>query len=153
AEAIGYHPRMILAGRRVNDGMGGYIAGQLVKAVIKKQIQVGGARVLIMGLAFKENCPDLRNTRVIDIIAELKEYEMSVEVFDPWVDEDAAAREYGIDLIREPETDTFDAIIMAVAHTQFQVLGASAIRSLGKANHVIYDLKYVLNKDESDIRL
>jgi len=153
AQAIGYYPQMILAGRRINDGMGVYIAGQLVKALIKKQIQVGGARVLIMGLAFKENCPDLRNTKVIDIITELKEYGMDIEVFDPWVDEDEAAREYGISPISEPETGAYDAIIMAVAHTQFRALGASAIRAMGKANHVIYDLKYALNADESDIRL
>jgi UDP-N-acetyl-D-galactosamine dehydrogenase len=153
AESIGYYPQMILAGRRVNDGMGVYIAGQLVKALIKKQIQVCGARILIMGLAFKENCPDLRNTKVVDIIAELKEYRINVEVFDPWVDKDAALREYDIVPISEPEIGAYDAIIMAVAHTQFKELGASAIRALGKDNHVIYDLKYVLNADESDIRL
>jgi UDP-N-acetyl-D-galactosamine dehydrogenase len=153
AESIGYYPQMILAGRRVNDGMGVYIAGQLVKALIKKQIQVGGARILIMGLAFKENCPDLRNTKVVDIIAELKEYRMNIEVFDPWVDKDAAVREYDIVPINEPETGAYDAIIMAVAHTQFKALGAPAIRTLGKDNHVIYDLKYVLSADESDIRL
>jgi UDP-N-acetyl-D-galactosamine dehydrogenase len=153
AESIGYYPQMILAGRRVNDGMGVYIAGQLVKALIKKQIQVCGARILIMGLAFKENCPDLRNTKVVDIIAELKEYRINVEVFDPWVDKDAALREYDIVPISEPEIGAYDAIIMAVAHTQFKALGASAIRALGKDNHVIYDLKYVLNADESDIRL
>jgi UDP-N-acetyl-D-galactosamine dehydrogenase len=153
AESIGYYPQMILAGRRVNDGMGVYIAGQLVKALIKKQIQVGGARILIMGLAFKENCPDLRNTKVVDIIAELKEYGMNVEVFDPWVNEDAAVREYDIDPISEPEKGAYDAIILAVAHTQFKVLGVPAIRALGKANHVMYDLKYVFNADESDIRL
>jgi UDP-N-acetyl-D-galactosamine dehydrogenase len=153
AESIGYYPQMILAGRRVNDGMGVYIAGQLIKALIKKQIQVSGARILIMGLAFKENCPDLRNTKVVDIIAELKEYGMNIEVFDPWVDEDAAAREYGIGPISEPEKGAYDAIIIAVAHTQFKALGVPAIRALGKASHVIYDLKYVFNADESDIRL
>jgi len=153
AESIGYYPQMILAGRRVNDGMGVYIAGQLVKALIKKQIQVGGARILIMGLAFKENCPDLRNTKVVDIIAELKEYGMNIEVFDPWVDEDAAAREYDIGPISEPEKGAYDAIIIAVAHTQFKALGVPAIRALGKASHLIYDLKYVFNEDESDIRL
>ncbi len=153
AEAIGYHPRMILAGRRVNDGMGGYIAGQLVKALIKKQIQVNNSRILIMGLTFKEDCPDLRNTKVIDIITELQEYGIEVDVYDPWVNVEEAKREYNIIPLVEPKPDTYDAIVLAVAHDQFKAMGAQAIRALGKPNHVLYDVKYVLSANESDIRL
>jgi UDP-N-acetyl-D-galactosamine dehydrogenase len=153
AEAIGYHPQMILAGRRVNDGMGRYVAGQLVKALIKKHIQVEGARILIMGLAFKEDCPDLRNTRVVDIIEELKEYNLQVDVFDPWANAAEAEKEYGIMLVPQVESGTYDAMMLAVAHHQFKEMSARDIRALGKLNHILYDLKYVLGVDESDIRL
>jgi UDP-N-acetyl-D-galactosamine dehydrogenase len=153
AESIGHYPQMILAGRRVNDGMGSYIAGQLVKALLKKKIQVEGARILIMGLTFKEDCPDLRNTKVIDIISELSEYGIAVDVFDPLVNVEAAKREYGISPVVTIENNTYDAILIAVAHRQFKEMGAPAIRALGKSNHVLYDLKYVLKADEVDIRL
>jgi UDP-N-acetyl-D-galactosamine dehydrogenase len=153
AESIGHYPQMILAGRRVNDGMGSYIAGQLVKALLKKKIQVEGARILIMGLTFKEDCPDLRNTKVIDIISELSEYGIAVDVFDPLVNIEAAKREYGISPVVTIENNTYDAILIAVAHRQFKEMGAPAIRALGKSNHVLYDLKYVLQADEVDIRL
>ncbi len=153
AEAIGYHPQMILAGRRVNDGMGRYVAGQLVKALIKKHIQVEGARVLIMGLAFKENCPDLRNTRVVDIIEELREYNVQVDVLDPWVSAEEAEEEYGLVPVTEAGAGVYDAMVIAVAHHQFKEMSAQAIRALGKPNHLVYDLKYVLSADESDIRL
>jgi len=153
AEAIGYHPQMILAGRRINDGMGRYVAGQLVKALIKKHIQVEGVRVLIMGLAFKEDCPDLRNTRVVDIIDELREYNVQVDVLDPWVNAAEAEEEYGIIPVHEAEAGVYDAIVLAVAHHQFKEMPAQAIRALGKPKHLIYDLKYVLKADESDVRL
>jgi UDP-N-acetyl-D-galactosamine dehydrogenase len=153
AESIGHYPQMILAGRRVNDGMGSYIAGQLVKALLKKKIQVEGARILIMGLTFKEDCPDLRNTKVIDIISELSEYGIEVDVFDPLVNVEAAKREYGISPVVTIENNTYDAILIAVAHRQFKEMGAPAVRALGKSNHVLYDLKYVLKADEVDIRL
>ncbi len=153
AQAIGYHPEIILAGRRLNDNMGAYVVTQLVKGMIKKKIQVEGAKVLILGLSFKENCPDIRNTKIIDIVAELKEYETQVDVYDPWVDQAEAEHEYGITPVQSVEKNTYDAVILAVAHEQFKEMGADAIRALGKTNHVLYDLKYVLSQAESDIRL
>ncbi len=153
AQAIGYHPEIILAGRRLNDSMGGYVVAQLVKAMTKRRLQVEGARVLVMGLTFKENCPDLRNTRVVDIVAELKDYNCAVEVYDPWVSAHDAEHEYGITPIEAPAAGAYDAVIIAVAHRQFSALGAAGIRALGKPNHVLYDLKYVLAKDEADLRL
>jgi UDP-N-acetyl-D-galactosamine dehydrogenase len=153
AQAIGYHPEIILAGRRLNDGMGAYVASQLVKAMNKKRVRVDGARVLVMGFAFKENCPDLRNTRVIDIVNELKEYSVQVDVFDPWVDAEAVRQEYGITPVSSPQQQAYDGIILAVAHQQFRTMGATAIRALGKAEHVVCDLKYLLDRKESDFRL
>lgn len=155
AEAIGYHPQIILAGRRLNDSMGGYVVAQLVKAMTKKRIHVDGARVLLMGLAFKENCPDLRNTRVIDIVNELKEYNCEVDVFDPWADSKEAEDEYGITPIEQSALmpDTYDAIILAVGHSQFKEMGVKKIRMLGKDSHVLYDIKYLLDSSESDLRL
>ncbi|ENR1261529.1 Vi polysaccharide biosynthesis UDP-N-acetylglucosamine C-6 dehydrogenase TviB, partial [Acinetobacter baumannii] len=136
AQAIGYHPEIILAGRRLNDNMGAYVVTQLVKGMIKKKIQVEGAKVLILGLSFKENCPDIRNTKIIDIVAELKEYETQVDVYDPWVDRAEAEHEYGITPVQSVEKNTYDAVILAVAHEQFKEMGAAAIRALGKNNHV-----------------
>ncbi len=153
AQALGYHPEIILAGRRLNDSMGGYAVAQLVKAMTKKRIQVDGARVLVMGLAFKENCPDLRNTRIVDIVAELREYNCQVDVYDPWVSAEESVHEYGITPIRSPEPGTYDGVILAVAHNEFRALGAHGIRALGKPVHVLYDLKYVLAADEADLRL
>ncbi len=153
AQALGYHPEIILAGRRLNDSMGGYAVAQLVKAMTKKRIQVDGARVLVMGLAFKENCPDLRNTRIVDIVAELQEYNCQVDVYDPWVSAEESVHEYGITPIRSPEPGTYDGVILAVAHNEFRALGADGIRALGKPVHVLYDLKYVLAADEADLRL
>lgn len=153
AEAIGYHPQIILAGRRLNDSMGTHVAGQLVKALIQRRLHVNGARVLIMGLTFKENCPDLRNTRVVDVIAELREYGVLVDVFDPWVDPEEAQHEFGITLINAPEAATYDGIILAVRHTQFAEMGAAKLRSFGKNEHVLYDLKHILPLVESDLRL
>jgi UDP-N-acetyl-D-galactosamine dehydrogenase len=162
AQAIGYHPEIILAGRRLNDSMGAYVAAQLVKAMTKKRFQVDGAKVLVMGLAFKENCPDLRNTRIIDVISELQEYNCRVDVFDPWVNIEEAQREYDITPTNSLQTHSnlesvgggdYDAIILAVAHRQFTAMGASAIRALGKPGAVLYDLKYVLGSAESDLRL
>lgn len=153
AQAIGYHPEIILAGRRINDGMGEYVVAQIVKAMTKRRIQVGGAKVLVMGLAFKENCPDIRNTRVVDIISELMKFNCMVDVYDPWVAIDESQSEYGITPITKPGDGQYDAIILAVAHHQFRSMGAAAIRDLGKENAVLYDLKYVLSKKESDMRL
>ncbi|MDB5466597.1 MAG: Vi polysaccharide biosynthesis protein VipA/TviB, partial [Phenylobacterium sp.] len=144
AEDLGYHPEVILAGRRINDAMGGYVARELVKEMIRRSAAVKGARVLVMGLAFKENCPDLRNTRVIDIIQELKDYEAQVDVWDPWIAAADARHEYGLDLIEAPEAGTYDAIVLAVAHEQFAQLGPQKIRALGKAGAVIFDVKSML---------
>ncbi|MEG2445462.1 MAG: Vi polysaccharide biosynthesis UDP-N-acetylglucosamine C-6 dehydrogenase TviB [Acinetobacter sp.] len=153
AQSIGYHPEIILAGRRLNDSMGAYVVTQLIKQMIKKKIQVEDAKVLLLGLSFKENCPDIRNTKIIDIVKELEEYHVAVDVYDPWVDSAEAQHEYNILPIDAPKLAEYDAIILAVAHEQFKQMGAKGIRELGKANHVLYDLKYVLAQHESDIRL
>jgi len=153
AQAIGYHPEIILAGRRLNDSMGEYVVSQLVKTMTKQRIHVQGARVLVMGLTFKENCPDLRNTRVVDIVKELGEYGVSVDVYDPWVDAEEAQHEYGLAPVTQPEPGVYDGIILAVAHQQFVDMGATAIRALGKPQHVLYDLKYVLSAESTDLRL
>ncbi|MFP5422564.1 MAG: Vi polysaccharide biosynthesis UDP-N-acetylglucosamine C-6 dehydrogenase TviB [Gammaproteobacteria bacterium] len=153
AESIGYHPEIILAGRRLNDSMGAYVVSQLIKGMLKRRIHVDGARVLVMGLTFKENCPDLRNTKVVDIVRELADYNILVDVYDPWVSVEEAQHEYGITPIAEPAVNTYDGIILAVAHNEFRALGAENIRKHGKAAHVLYDLKYLLNAAESDLRL
>jgi UDP-N-acetyl-D-galactosamine dehydrogenase len=153
AESIGYHPQIILAGRRLNDSMGAYVVTQLVKAMTKKRLQVDGARVLIMGLTFKENCPDLRNTRVVDIVKELADYNVHTDVYDPWVSAAEAQHEYGISPTTQLTPGTYDAIVLAVAHHQFKAMGATAIRALGKPDHVLYDLKYLFPSADSDIRL
>ena len=153
AQAIGHHPEIILAGRRLNDSMGSYVVSQLVKAMLKRRIHIDGARVLVMGLTFKENCPDLRNTRVVDIVRELSDYNVTVEVFDPWINATEAQHEYGITPVNEPATAAYDGIILAVAHEQFRAMGADNIRKLGKPQHVLYDLKYVLRPEEADLRL
>lgn len=153
AEAIGHEPRIILAGRRLNDGMGSYIANQLVKAMIARDIKIRGARVLVMGLTFKENCPDLRNTRVIDVVAELRAFGIEAEVHDPWADAAEAAHEYGLELTPEPADGAYDGIVLAVAHNEFRDMGAAAIRRFGKPHHIIYDLKYIVPAEAADLRL
>ena len=153
AEAIGYHPQIILAGRRLNDSMGAYVAGQLVKQMLKRRMHVQGARVLVMGLTFMENCPDLRNTRVVDVIAELQHYGVQVDVYDPWVDRDEAQHEYGLTPVEAPEAGAYEGVILAVAHDEFQQMGIEKLRALGKPELILYDLKYVLAPGESDIRL
>ena len=153
AQAVGYHPEIILSGRRLNDNMGAYVANQLIKAMIKRRIQIEGARVLVMGLTFKENCPDLRNTRVVDIVTELQDYNCRVDVYDPWASVAEAEDEYGITPTRQPPLGSYDGIVLAVAHRQFKVMGVDAVRSLGKQNHVLYDLKYLFPADVTDIRL
>ncbi|MEZ9356505.1 Vi polysaccharide biosynthesis UDP-N-acetylglucosamine C-6 dehydrogenase TviB [Vibrio breoganii] len=152
AQTVGYHPEMILAGRRLNDGMGKYVVSELVKKMLKQRIHVEGANVLVMGLTFKENCPDLRNTKVVDIVSELKEYNINVDIVDPWCSNEEAQHEYGLSLT-EPKSNHYDAIIMAVGHDEFKEMGASDIHNLGKESHVLYDLKYVLDKSDVDIRL
>lgn len=153
AQAIGYNPEVILAGRRINDGMAEYVVSQLTKTMIKRKLQVNGANVLVMGLTFKENCPDVRNTKVVDILSELGEYQMNVDVYDPWVNPEDAKHEYNVDLVKQPKAGYYDAIIFAVAHHQFKAMSQSDIKALMKPEHIIYDLKYMLDMDFSDIRL
>ena len=153
AESIGYHPQIILAGRRLNDSMGAYVVTQLVKTMTQRRIHVQGSRVLVMGLTFKENCPDLRNTRVVDIVRELAEYSVQADVFDPWANPEEAQYEYGITPVLKPQPGAYDAIIIAVAHHQFKTMGLAAIRALGKPEHVLYDLKYIMPAKDSDLRL
>ena len=153
AEQVGFHPQMILAGRRINDNMGQYVATRLIKKMITADISPKTARVLVLGLTFKENCPDLRNTRVVDIVAELESYGSTVDVHDPWVNPEEAAAEYGIELIAEPAAGAYDAILIAVGHRQFVALGAEGIRRFGKPKSLVYDIKYVLPQGAADDRL
>lgn len=153
AEALGYHPQVILAGRRINDGMGAYVAGQMVKAMLKRRIHVDGAKVLVLGLTFKENCPDLRNTRVIDVVDELKEYGIHVDVHDPWANPEEARHEYGLNLIGTPERGAYDGVMLAVAHEAFREAGPTALRSYGSDGGVFCDLKSVFAPNDSDLRL
>jgi len=153
AQAEGYHPEIILAGRRLNDSMGVYIASQLIKQMMKQGVNVKGAKILIMGLAFKENCPDLRNTKVVDIISELRDFQLKVDVYDPWVDAKEAEDEYGEVLVEKPEVNYYDAVILAVAHDQFKQLGREGISRYTKPKNILYDLKYILPYKATDLRL
>ena len=153
AAEIGLHPEVILAGRRVNDTMGVYIAGRLVKAMLHRSIQIRGARVLVLGLTFKEDCPDLRNTRVIDTIRELESFGVAVDVHDPWADRDEAKREFGLSMVEQPQDGTYDGVLVAVAHRQFREAGIAAIRGLSRDGGVLFDLKSIFAPDESDLRL
>jgi UDP-N-acetyl-D-galactosamine dehydrogenase len=153
AQAIGYHPAMILAGRRINDGMGAHVSGRVVKLMLQRGLTVNGGRVLVLGLTFKENCPDLRNTRAIDIVAELRSYGMDVDVWDPWVDAAEAEHEYGITPVEHPETGTYTAVVIAVAHRQFAELGIDKIRALTLPNGVVFDVKYLFSAAQTDGRL
>ena len=150
---VGYNPEIILAGRRLNDSMGSYVADQVSKLMTKKRIHVVDANILIMGLTFKENCPDIRNTRVVDVVEKLKGFNCNVEVYDPWVDKNKAMNEYNIKPINKPVKGKYDAIILAVAHDEFKELPVEKIRAYGKERHVLYDIKYLLKINESDGRL
>ena len=153
AQQLGYHPQMILAGRRINDNMAEYVVSQIVKKMLSKKMQPAESKSLILGLTFKENCPDVRNTKVVDIVSELESYGSNVDVWDPWVDLAEAKAEYGIDLITEPEKGAYDVVVIAVAHDQFRDLGEQGIRGFGKETSVVYDIKYVLPTDAVDDRL
>jgi len=153
AQCLGYHPKIISAVRQLNDDMGRYVVAQFLKALIAKKIQIVGANILILGLAFKENCSDLRNSRVVDIVSELKGYKCNVDIYDPWIDPKEAVLEHGVDMVDQLKSNHYDGIILAVAHNQFKEMGFKQINELGKSNRLIYDLKYVLSKDEADIRL
>lgn len=153
AESIGLHPEIILAARRLNDRMGEYVATQLIKEMVKQRIQVVGARILILGLSFKENCPDIRNTKIVDMVKALKEYDLDLDIYDPWVDSAEVEGEYGLAPVTELKQGHYDAIVIAVAHDQFKVMSSQELIALGKEKHVLYDLKYILDKTESDLRL
>jgi UDP-N-acetyl-D-galactosamine dehydrogenase len=153
AEQLGYHPQMILAGRRINDNMSVYITSRIVKRMLGKGIQPNGARILVLGLTFKENCPDVRNTKVVDIVSELGTYGCAVDVHDPWVAADEAKAEFGIDLVADPDAGVYDAVVVAVAHRQFSDLGVDRLSALCKPNAVVYDIKYVLPPEMVDERL
>lgn len=153
AQEIGYHPEVILAGRRINDRMGAYVAGEVLQVMNRARLQVCDSRILVMGLTFKENCPDLRNTRVIDVIDELQNYNAIVDVYDPWIDTREAEKEYGVKLVSQPEQGVYDAIVLAVAHREFSKLGVAGIRAFGKPGSVLYDVKHVLPASDVDGRL
>ncbi len=153
AQEIGYHPEMILAGRRINDGMGSHVVERVVKLMTQNRIHAVDARVLILGFTFKENCPDLRNTRVIDIIEEFNDYHASVDVYDPWVNADELEHEYGIRPVDRLENGQYDAIVLAVAHDQFKAMGIDAIHALGKEQHILFDVKNILPAERVDGRL
>ncbi|MES2675322.1 MAG: Vi polysaccharide biosynthesis UDP-N-acetylglucosamine C-6 dehydrogenase TviB [Pseudomonadota bacterium] len=153
AQQVGYYPEVILSGRRVNNSMGPFVADSVIKMMTKRKAHVVDSKILIMGLTFKENCPDLRNTGVVDIIHELETYNTSVDIYDPWADPVEAQHEYGLSLIGQPVPGTYDAIIICVGHEKFREMGATGIRALGKANSVLFDVKHILPKDTVDARL
>ena len=153
ANEVGYYPEMILAGRRLNDNMGSYVANQVSKLLTQKRIQIVEANILIMGLAFKENCPDHRNTRVVDLVKQFKSFSCNVDVYDPWVNKKQVTKEYNIEPIDKPIKGKYDAIVIAVAHNEFKLLTLEQIRSYGKINHILYDIKYLLKASETDGRL
>mgnify|MGYP000032159821 CR=1 FL=1 len=153
ANEVGYYPEMILAGRRLNDNMGSYVANEVSKLMTKKRIQIAEANILIMGFTFKENCPDYRNTRVVDLVKEFKSFSCNVDVYDPWVNKNQVAEDCKIEPINKPIKGKYDAIVLAVAHDEFKLLTESQIRSYGKDNNILYDIKYLLKNNESDGRL
>lgn len=153
AQSLGLHPEIILAARRLNDRMGEYVATQLIKEMVKQRIQVVGSKILVMGLSFKENCPDIRNTKIVDMVKALKEYDLDLDIYDPWVDPLDAAKEYGIDPVASLAYAKYDAIVLAVAHDQFKQMSINEFKALAKDKYVLYDLKYILNHTDVDIRL
>jgi UDP-N-acetyl-D-galactosamine dehydrogenase len=153
AQEVGYNPEVILAGRRINDSMGNFISNQVIELMLQKEIKVENSHILLLGLAFKENCPDFRNTRVIDIVNELKTHNLKIDIYDPWIEAKSANQEYNINMTRELKDNTYDAIIVAVAHDAFKELGSEKIKALGKQNCIIYDVKSMLSKDVIDGRL
>jgi len=153
AESLGYHPQLISAGRRINDNMGHFVVSEIVKLMAMKKINIVDSNILMLGLTFKENCPDLRNTRVVEMVDELRSYNANIDIYDPWVDADEAFKEYGLRTITELKSGHYDAVVIAVAHEQFQSMGVDGIKALAKGNHVLYDIKYLLPSDSVDGRL
>ena len=153
AESIGYHPELILAGRRINDGMSTYVSSQLIKAMANRNINLYGSKVLVMGFSFKENCPDMRNSKVKDIVDDLAGYGVVVDIYDPWVDRLLAGEQYKNRIIESPQEGKYDAIMVAVGHACFVEMGVEKLRRLGKSEHIIYDLKHIFPCEETDLRL
>ena len=153
AMKAGYYPEIILTGRKLNDSMGKYVANEVINLMTKKRIQVVDSNILVMGLTFKEDCPDIRNTRVVDVVQELKGFHCNIDVYDPWIDKEESTRDYGITPVEQPEPGKYDAVIIAVAHHQFKAMDITAIRALGKKNHILYDIKYILPAEKVDGRL
>ena len=153
AMEVGYYPEIILAGRKLNDSMGKYVANEIINLMTKKRIKVVDSNILVMGLTFKEDCPDIRNTRVVDVVQELSSFHCNIDVYDPWIDKEESIREFGIAPVEQPEQGKYDAVIIAVAHHKFKSMGITAIHALGKKNHVIYDIKYILPSEKVDGRL
>jgi UDP-N-acetyl-D-galactosamine dehydrogenase len=153
AQSIGHNPQVILAGRRQNDSMGAYVANQLIGLLNDQKIKLDEAKILVMGLTFKENCPDLRNTRVVDVISKLEESVKKVDVWDPWVDPEEALKEYGISIIKKPRKGLYDGIVVAVGHDEFKKIASKEIHKFGTKKHVLYDLKYILSENQSHLRL
>ena len=153
AEEIGHHPEVILAGRRINDHMGEYVVNRLVKKMLTEKIMVNGSNILLLGVTFKENCPDIRNTKVVDIAHEFEQYHVNMDIYDPWADNEEVQHEYNLSLVDKPEAGKYDAIIAAVAHNEFKAWSTEELRALGKENCVIFDLKYIFDKEDVDIRL
>jgi len=153
SQELGYHPEIILAGRKINDGMAVYSASKLIKEMLRNSTPVQGAKILVLGLTFKENCPDVRNTKIIDLIRELEDYGAKVSCYDPWVDPNIAMQEFDLPLLEQLESRDYDATIVAVSHQEFLDLGAAKIKALGSSRNIVFDLKYSFAKDESDLRL
>lgn len=153
AQSLGHNPEMILSGRRINDGMGEHVADTVVRLMTRRRIHVVDARVLILGCTFKENCPDIRNTRVVDLVQTFESYGSNVEIYDPWADSEEAEEVLGVKLVQQPEPSAYDAIVLAVGHQEFRELGVNAIKAFGKPNHILFDVKYVLPKEAVDGRL
>ena len=153
AQSIGYHPELILAGRRINDGMSTYVSSQLIKAMANRNINLCGSKVLVMGFSFKENCPDMRNSKVKDIVDDLASYGVMVDIYDPCVDRLLAGEQYKNRIIESPEEGEYDAIMVAVGHACFVEMGVEKLRRLGKSEHIIYDLKHIFPSEETDLRL
>jgi len=153
AQELGYHPEIILAGRRLNDGMSQFISGEFIKALANKNIKINNAKLLVLGLAFKENCPDIRNTKVVDVVTELESFNCNVDIYDPWVNSKEAKASYDINIVKTLKRGSYDGVLIAVAHKEFSDMGIKKIRSLCKPNNVIYDLKYIFNEADIDLRL
>jgi len=154
SQEMGYHPEMILAGRRINDNMGLYVATEVIRLMVKRGMSLPKSKILVLGITFKENCPDVRNTRVVDVVHELKSYGAAVDIYDPWADAHVVKHEYGLDILtRAPAAGQYDGIVLAVAHNQFRDMPPDAIHAWGRQDHVLYDIKSLLPADQVDARL